>query len=108
MGELGLNGEVRMCRELPARVQVAEAMTARRDAVLHLQTVLADDLAQYEGGIAAVRAGLAKDILVPAVGGSIRAAPPAAISRRPASSGRTSSGPPSVSAPELSSRRGSI
>jgi len=53
-------------------LEVAEAMTARRDAVLHLQTVLADDLAQYEGGIAAVRAGLAKDILVPAVGGSIR------------------------------------
>ena len=53
-------------------VEVAAAMTARRDAAVHLQTVLADDVAQYEGGMAAVRAGLAKDILVPSVGGSIR------------------------------------
>ncbi len=53
-------------------LEVAEAMTARRDAAVNLQTVLADDIAQYDGGMAAVRAGLAKDILVPAVGGTIR------------------------------------
>lgn len=53
-------------------LEVAEAMTARRDAAVHLQTVLADDVAQYDGGMAAIRAGLAKDILVPTVGGTIR------------------------------------
>jgi hypothetical protein len=53
-------------------LEVAEAMTVRRDAAVHLQTVLADDLAQYEDGMAAIRAGLAKDILVPTIGGSIR------------------------------------
>jgi len=53
-------------------LEVAEAMTARRDAALHLKTVLTEDIAQYEGGMAAIRAGLAKEILVPSVGGSFR------------------------------------
>ena len=53
-------------------LEAAEAMTTRRDAAVNLQTVLADDIAQYEGGMAAIRAGLAKDMLAPAVGGSIR------------------------------------
>jgi hypothetical protein len=60
-------------RELTVyELEVAEAMTVRRDAAVHLQTVLADDVAQYDGGMAAIRAGLAKDILVPTVGGTIR------------------------------------
>lgn len=60
-------------RELSVyELEAAEAMTARRDAAVNLQTVLADDIAQYDGGMAAIRAGLAKDILVPAVGGTIR------------------------------------
>ena len=60
-------------RELSVyELEVAEAMTARRDAAVHLQTVLADDIAQYEGGMAAIQAGLAKDILVTSVGASIR------------------------------------
>ena len=60
-------------RELTVyELEVAEAMTARRDAAVNLQTVLADDIAQYEGGMAAIQAGLAKDILVPTVGGTIR------------------------------------
>jgi hypothetical protein len=56
----------------PYELEAAEAMTARRDAAVRLQTVLADDVSQYEGGMAAIRAGLAKDILVPPVGGTIR------------------------------------
>lgn len=60
-------------RELTVyELEAAEAMTARRDAAVNLQTVLGDDIAQYDGGMAAIRAGLAKDILVSSVGGSIR------------------------------------
>jgi len=60
-------------RELTVyELEAAEAMTVRRDKAVLLQTVLADDIAQYAGGMAAIRAGLAKDFLVPAVGGTIR------------------------------------
>ena len=60
-------------RELtPYELEVADAMTARRDAAVRLRDVLTDDVAQYEGGMAGVRNGLAMEILVPAVGGTIR------------------------------------
>ena len=60
-------------RELTVyELEAAEAMTARRDAAVNLQTVLADDIAQYEGGMAAIHAGLARDMLAPSVGGTIR------------------------------------
>jgi hypothetical protein len=67
---------VERCREPRAltvyELEAAEAMTARRDAAVNLQTVLADDIAEFDGGMAAILAGLAKEMLVPAVGGSIR------------------------------------
>ena len=51
---------------------VCDAMTARRDAAVHLLQVLADDVAQYECGMAGVRAGLTMDMMVPGVGGAAR------------------------------------
>jgi len=67
------NGTLRPRRELSAyEVALCEAMTARRDAAIHLRQVLADDVAQYECGMAGVRAGLAVDMLVPGVGGAAR------------------------------------
>lgn len=60
-------------RELSAyELEVCDAMTARRDAAIHLQQVLADDVAQYECGMAGVRAGLTMEIMVPGVGGAAR------------------------------------
>jgi hypothetical protein len=53
-------------------VEVCDAMTARRDAGLRLQQILADDVAGYEGGIATVQAGLVMQILAPAIGGTVR------------------------------------
>jgi hypothetical protein len=53
-------------------VEVCDAMTARRDAGLRLQEILADDFAGYDGGISTVKAGLVMEILAPAIGGSVR------------------------------------
>lgn len=53
-------------------VEVCDAMTARRNAALHLQEILADDVAGYDGGIATVRAGLVMEMLVPTIGGTVR------------------------------------
>jgi len=53
-------------------VEVCAAMTARRDAALRLRQILADDVDRYESGMACVRAGMALDIMVPAIGGSAR------------------------------------
>ncbi len=67
------NGAPRRRRELSAyEVALCDAMTARRDAAIHLRQVLADDVDQYECGMAGVRAGLAMDMLVPGVGGAAR------------------------------------
>lgn len=52
--------------------EVVEAMTARRDAVIRLQQVLADDVAQFEVGIDCVLAGLVMNMMVPHVGGTAR------------------------------------
>jgi hypothetical protein len=52
--------------------EVVEAMTARRDAVIRLQQVLADDVAQFEVGIDCVQAGLVMNLMVPHVGGTAR------------------------------------
>jgi|GEM_PF-763314 len=66
-------GTPRRRPELSAyEVEVCDAMTARRDAAIHLQQVLADDVAQYECGMAGVRAGLSMEIMVPGVGGAAR------------------------------------
>ncbi|HEY5108491.1 MAG TPA: hypothetical protein VII96_02670 [Acidimicrobiales bacterium] len=53
-------------------VELCYALTARRDSAVQLQQILADDVAQYDCGMAGVRAGLAVDLLVPGVGGSAR------------------------------------
>jgi len=61
-------------------VEVCAAMTVRRDAALRLRQVLADDINQYEAGMECVRAGLALDVMVPAIGGSARQTVSAATS----------------------------
>ena len=43
-------------------VEVCDAMTARRDAAIRLQQVLADDVAHYECGMDGVRAGLVMEL----------------------------------------------
>ena len=53
-------------------VEVCAALTARRDAGLRLQQILADDIAGYGGGMATVEAGLVIEILAPAIGGTAR------------------------------------
>ena len=61
------------CAELsPYETEAVDAMTARRDAAVHLQAVLADDIEQYDGGVAAIRAGYARYMLDSSVGGNIR------------------------------------
>ncbi len=60
-------------RELTVyEIEVCDAMTARRDAAVHLQQVLIDDVASYEGGMQVVKGGGAMDYLDPAVGGNLR------------------------------------
>jgi hypothetical protein len=57
---------VTLDRELtPYEAEVGLAMTARRDAALHLRDVLGRDVTGYEGGMATVRAGKTMEILVP-------------------------------------------
>ncbi len=51
---------------------VADALTARRDAGVRLATVLADDLAAYDGAMTGVLMGRAVDYLDPEVGGAAR------------------------------------
>jgi hypothetical protein len=52
--------------------EVAGAMTARRDAVIRLQQILADDVAQFEVGMDCIQAGLVMDLMVPHVSGTAR------------------------------------
>jgi hypothetical protein len=52
--------------------EVQDALVDRRDAAIRLQQVLADDLAQFEGGRAAVQAGHAVDMLDASTGGASR------------------------------------
>jgi hypothetical protein len=52
--------------------EVADAMIARRDAVIRLQQVLTDDVAQFEAGMDCVQSGLVMDLMVPHVGGTAR------------------------------------
>jgi hypothetical protein len=60
-------------RELTTyEVEVATAMTARRDAVLRLMAVLEHDVAGYEGGMLGIREGRALEILVPPAAGIAR------------------------------------
>ena len=53
-------------------VEVCAAMTARRDAALRLQEILADDVAGYCGGMTTVQAGLVMEYLAPSIGGTAR------------------------------------
>ena len=69
----GGGGTPRRRRELSAyETAVCDAMTARRDAAIHLRQVLADDVAQYECGMASVRDGAAVEFMVPCVAGAAR------------------------------------
>ena len=66
-------GTPRRRRELSVyENEVCDAMTARRDAAIHLRQVLADDVSQYECGMATVRAGAAVEFMVPGVAGAAR------------------------------------
>jgi hypothetical protein len=53
-------------------IEVCDAMTARRDAAVSLQLMLADDVSLYDDSMDGVRAGLVLDMLVPAIGGTFR------------------------------------
>jgi hypothetical protein len=60
-------------RELtPFEAEVGRTMTERRDAALRLTAVLAHDVADYESGMATVRAGRALDILQSSAAGQVR------------------------------------
>ena len=56
------------CYEL----EVCDAMRARRDSALRLARMLAEDAAQSEHSLQAVRSGLVMDMLVPSIGGNFR------------------------------------
>lgn len=71
----GLDGRQPAGRQRTLRanqIEVCDAMTARRDAAIRLQQMLADDVARYEGSMSSVHAGLVMDMLVPDIGGTIR------------------------------------
>ena len=60
-------------RELsPYEIEMAEAMTVRRDAALQLRDALNDDVSGFDGGMATIAAGKAIEILVPPIAGQIR------------------------------------
>ena len=52
--------------------ELLDALVDRRDAAVRLQQVLADDVAQFEGGGAAIRSGRAVDLLDASIGGASR------------------------------------
>ena len=69
----GANGSTTDLYELnPYEIEVCAALTARRDAALSLQAILADDVAGYGCGMATVHAGLVMEFLAPAIGGTAR------------------------------------
>jgi len=62
-------------RELTTyEVEVAAAMGARRDAALFLKSVLEDDVAGFDDGLAGIEEGRALEILVPPTAGIARLA----------------------------------
>ena len=69
----GAGGSTAVRYELnPYEIEACAALTARRDAALRLQEILADDVAAYACGMATVHAGLVMEFLAPAIGGTAR------------------------------------